>query len=205
MQFKTFTDANSREIPRMQGIYAFFLDLVSPSKIGLAGRGPWEPGTLEKSKAALIRRVERQLSICNLAELSGSMAECEKSGPLQITYLISAKKQSRFSPVELDQLPLECVREYAEILHDTAIFSQPIYVGITYEQTLIERYEQHRSAFYLPSSESGFGSRFRQMEVDWDDLVFACKPLPQPSSNTISLRKAERHLHSLTNPICSLK
>lgn len=206
MYYRTFTDSQARDIPRLQGIYAFFLDLISPAKIGLAGKGPWDEVTLLKAKLSLLRRAHKQMAVAHSAELNGLLAETHKTGPLQAAYWMTAKKQSQFDSMqELEQLDLAGVREYAEIIHETVTFAQPLYVGITYEQTLLERYVQHRSAFQSGAATSGFGARVRDLEIDWDDLLFACKPLAQPTTNRPMLRKAERHLHALTHPICSLK
>ncbi|WP_250537621.1 MULTISPECIES: hypothetical protein [unclassified Caballeronia] len=206
MRDRTFTDAEAKDIPRLQGVYAFFLDLISPAKIGLAGKGPWDQSTLQKAKVALVRRAQRHMSIAHSIELQGMLAEADKTGPLQAAYSISARKKTSFTSAhELEQLALTSVREYAEIMHETATFSQPLYVGITYEQTLYERYVQHRAAFRSDLGTLGFGGRVRDLELDWDDLLFCCKPLSHPTTDRSALRKAERHLHALTHPICSLK
>ena len=206
MYYRTFTDSEAKNIPRLQGVYAFFLDLISPAKIGLAGKGPWDEITLEKAKLSLLRRAQKQMTIAHSAELNGLLAESNKAGPLQVAYSMIAKKQGQFnSTQELEVLEISKIREYAEIIHETVTFAQPLYVGITYEQTLFERYVQHRNAFQSNSVTSGFGARDRELELDWDDILFCCKPLTHPTTSRPTLRKAERHLHALTHPICSLK
>lgn len=206
MHYRTFTDAEAKNIPRLQGVYAFFLDLISPAKIGLAGKGPWDESTLQRAKLSLLRRAERQMAVAHSTELQGLLGEVDKAGPLQAAYWMTAQKRGQFDSVqELERLELSCVREYAEIIHETVSFAQPLYVGITYEQTLFDRYAQHRGTFHSVSSTSGFGVRVRNLGLDWDDIVFCCKPLIHPVTNRPVLSKAERHLHALTHPICSLK
>jgi hypothetical protein len=206
MQYDTFTDSSSQRIPRRQGMYAFFLDLVSPAKIGLAGKGPWDEATLKLAKSSLLRRIEKQMAVVHSVDLAGLLVQPTKFGPLQTAFSMNARKKSQFDvAAELKELSLSSVREYSAIIHDTATFAQPLYVGITYDQTLLERYRQHRASYFSPESDSGFGARIRELAVEWDDLIFSCRPINVPVVDGFALRTAERQLQSITHPICSLK
>lgn len=205
MHYKIFADSISREIPKQQGVYAFFLDLISPGKIGLAGKGPWSEAILERARASLLRRIRLQSQVFCAVELTGNLAQSDKFGPVQTSFSLNARKaQSIDLAEEISGIASEAIRDYAQLVHDTITFAQPIYVGIAYEQTLFERYLQHRTS-HRGDGELGFGSRLRGMGIDWDDVVFACQSFESQSADRNLFRQVERTLHSITHPILSIR
>jgi hypothetical protein len=205
MQYKLFADARRDEIPRQQGVYAFFLDLVSPGKIGLAGRGPWSEETLALAKEALLRRLRLQLQVFSSVELTGSLEQADKYGPVRAVYAMTAAKLQTSEVAEgVERLPIDAIRDYAQLVHETSAFAQPIYVGIAYDQTLSERYEQHRGS-HRGEGDAGFGARLRTLGIEWDDVVFACSPFVGQSGNGPLLRQVERTLHAAAHPILSIR
>lgn len=205
MQYKIFADSTSRDIPKQQGVYAFFLDLISPGKIGLAGKGPWSPAILERARASLLRRIRLQAQVFCAVELAGALEQADKFGPVQALYSLNAKKtQSIDLAEEISDIAAEAIRDYAQLVHDTITFAQPIYVGIAYDQTLHDRYLQHRTG-HRGDGEIGFGSRLRSLGIDWDDVVFACQSFESQSADRSLFRQVERTLHSITHPILSIR
>ena len=201
-----YKTANISEIPKSPGIYAFFLDLMSPAKIGLAGRGPWNQEKLELAKAALIGRAEIHAEIMHSISLKGELKDANKATHLGVAYTTEARKAKGFQPSkELANLSLEAVRDYAQLMHSIAIFSQPVYVGITYSQTLRDRHEQHRRAFFGGEDSLGFGARVSAWKLDWDDLIFSYHSLANPTVSLSTLVLAEKHMQSIVHPIFSLK
>lgn len=207
MTFSLFSDGASDRIPASQGLYAFFLDLVSPAKIGLGGRGPWSDEVLLKAKRSLIEKVKLQAKAMNSIALSGVLREVEKGEHLRIAYSLTAVR-SEFQHLidEVRALPIESVREYAFLLHQAAAITQPIYVGITVDQTLKERYVQHRTAhFSFGTTDSAFGVRLRNIGVEWDDVLFGCVSFETAVNPSLVLATLERHLHSLAHPVLSIR
>lgn len=206
MTFQSFSDSKALDIPRQQGVYAFFLNLVSPSKVGLAGKGPWSDDVLERARTALINRCRRQAEILCAFSMTGMVADRQRIEHLSPTLHISARPNVPTSFIqELGELPLGCVREYVNLVHSSCVFNPPIYVGITTRQTLRERYEQHRSAFLSGPGDTSFGTRLRDAEIEWDDILFACIPFDKASDQVEILSTLERHLQALTKPVLSRK
>lgn len=202
-----FEESNSNQIPAQQGLYAFFIDSISPSKIGLQGIGPWSTESLEKAKATLIDRCQKQIQILNSLELNGLIGETEKDRHLQISYAINAYQKSDTDLIEeIENIPLGMVREYASFMHSSAIMSQPIYVGIAVAQTLKERYKQHKRSYYSDQADQNiFGARLRKNRIGWDDLIFGCIPLNSSEEVKYMLPALEKHLHAITHPVLSIR
>lgn len=205
MQPAVFTESLASRIPRAQGLYAFYLDLVSPGKLGLNGRGPWSRQQLERAKDVLLLRVKKQIALLRSVRLSGEVRELEKRDHLALRVKILGEETWATSLLEeLQALPVTLVKDYAGLLRQSAIMIQPVYVGITKEQSLYERYRQHRRDHLVSTDQSKFGVRLRNAGIDWDDLVFACIPFYRGQDQFQLLATLERHFQLLARPVLSV-
>ena len=56
MFLKKYNMSNESEIPHGQGIYAFYIDMFSPLKLGLLGKGPFSKDQLLKAKKTMMKK-----------------------------------------------------------------------------------------------------------------------------------------------------
>jgi len=80
-----------------------------------------------------------------------------------------------------------------------------LYVGITEEQGLSARLEQHRSSLENPYEENSmFGVRARTLGLAWED--FAIGWLAATNAQEVALlRTLEKHMHAILRPLLSIR
>ncbi|WP_157660494.1 hypothetical protein [Burkholderia ubonensis] len=202
-----FDETTEGEIPNSLGIYAFYLNMIDPAKIGLAGPGPFDSRLLLAARERLVSRLSQQLLLIHEMKLEGEISEPKPGSHLRRTFTVHASSQQY--DVALDEardVRLTELREYAHVLSKCMSLAKPIYVGITAGQSFKQRYLQHKSDFYRnPIVEGTFGSRFAVAGGTWDDLVFACIEVSSDLFSGNSLSRIERLVQSLTHPTYSLR
>ena len=202
---RVYGEGEADFIPKKQGLYAFFLDLISPAKIGLAGRGPFSEDTLCRARASLLARVERHFNVLSAIPLEGLIRDGLRQQHLQATYLITATRHNQYDfRSDICGLPLEQIRPYSELLRSTVAYAQPIYVGLTFDQTLHVRYRQHMADHDAGASKNTFGGRLKRLGIAWDDVTFTCLPTESESLTRQLLATAERYLHATAMPLLSV-
>lgn len=201
----SFAISDRDKIPRSQGIYAFYLDLISPVKLGLIGRGDFSEESIGKARITLKRRVKKLLSFVRSSKLSGRIVEESKAYHLSEIYNIQAIEEPPTSVLEsIDNIPNALFYEYVCFLQTLVLFSQPVYVGITTDQTLFTRYNQHMNDYNGDGDKNSFGLRLKQSGFDWDDIIFACKDITV-EDNGIILGIVEKYLQSISNPVLCIR
>ena len=106
---------------------------------------------------------------------------------------------------EVESLDLNEIRSFAELLKATVLCTQPIYVGMTFEQTLHARFNQHRQNYNSTGNTGTFGERLRNLNIAWDDVIFACSNLATVITDRKVISLVEKHLHSAAVPHLSLR
>jgi hypothetical protein len=203
---KTYSIDDMCNIPKNQGIYSFYLDLISPSKIGLIGNGGFDPLQLKRAKDLLLKKVTKYIKIARSDKLTGEMREAGKSDYISRIYSVIASGVSSQSFVDiLSELPVENIYDYSVLSGMLSIFAQPIYVGISKEQTLYDRYLQHKYDFDNSIDESKFGVRAKGLGLDWDELLFCCVEINDQSNNNTIIRMAEKQMQAVSMPLLSIK
>lgn len=206
MQLKTFSIDNQEQIPNTQGLYAFYLDLTDPLKLGLIGNGPFEEEQLLKAKKLLIRKVTSFLKILRGCKLEGMVKELDRGEHLSTTYNVQLEEVYAGNLLHsLKSIPANALLEYSKLTKQLTLFSQPIYVGITKKQTLHARYHQHKSDFENSENLSHFGVRLRKSGFDWDDLIFSCLEYKIKNKNLFLLNILEKQLQTISNPSLSIR
>jgi hypothetical protein len=205
MQLTVYKNSEERLIPKGQGIYAFFLDLMSPAKIGLVGQSGFTEAQLTTARDSLHRRVEKALRIYRSSQLEGEIRELKKGTHFAKFFRMQAEEMAPLRVLEdLAGMRPQQLMSYLMVARFTTLFAPPIYVGITREQTLQERYRQHKYNFDSQEQKGSFGARLRESGFDWDDIVFACIEFSQGEDDSTVLRILERHLQAISNPMLSL-
>lgn len=193
-------------IPKNQGIYSFYLDLISPSKIGLIGSGDFDHLQLKRAKDLLLKKVTKYIKIARSDNLTGKMSETGKSDYITRMYSIIASGVSSQSFVDiLSELPIENIYDYSVLSGMLSVFAQPIYVGISKEQTLYDRYLQHKYDFDNSLDASKFGVRAKGLGLDLDELLFCCVEINDQSNNSTVTRMAEKQMQAVSMPLLSIK
>jgi hypothetical protein len=200
-----FTTQTEAKIPTTQGIYAFFLHNISISKVGFRGEGPYTENEEQVAKKALLKRVHQGIDFARSSELNGEIYETSKAQHIRRKYSIHAKEICGVDISEnISSLDGKNLKDYISVCEFIPFFTNPIYVGITSEQTLQKRYFQHKKAYETGDTKSMFGGRLIESGLSWYDIVFACVPFETPVSNDVLL-KLEKHLQALTRPTLSLR
>lgn len=204
MKLNSFSISQEGDIPRTQGLYAFHLELISPARVGLLGRGEFSKEQLAVAKENLKNRTEKLLRFVRSNFFSGVISGSKKGFHISEKYFLEAKEQFPSSLVqELDRIPDNHLYQYLRISKLLSAFAQPIYVGITKNQTLQERYFQHKYDFISNTDASTFGTRLRKAGFDWDEVVFSCIPLSSSEGNIEILSLLEKQLQAIARPVLS--
>lgn len=206
MVLNAYSIEKASEIPHKQGLYAFYLDITSPIKIGLIGQGPFEKEKLERAKKILIRKINKLLEMLRFSSLDGYIREVGRGEHIAKAYRVKLSEYYSGSLMEvLEGIPSESILEFSKMSAMLPLFSQPIYIGITKTQTLYGRYKQHKYDFEKGVDNSKFGVRLKNQGLDWDDLLFGCVEFDSSSDNIDLLNILEKQLQSISNPILSVR
>lgn len=206
MIIQTFNLSSEGNIPKSQGIYAFFLNNISPGKVGLRGEGPYTDEQLEAARCSLISRVSSSMELFCTSNLSGSLVESDKAPHLRMDYKVVANSNINLDTIErLKNIELTNIKDYIEACSFMPFFMPPIYVGITVEQTLYDRYFQHKSDYESSADRFKFGVRLRDKIVRWSDIMFICVEFDKGVGNKEILRTLEKHIHTISKPLFSLR
>lgn len=200
-----YTDAEQAKIPRTQGLYAFYLDTISPTKVGLLGKGGFDADQLNRAKRNLVLRMNKMISFMRSSTLSGSLRTCEQSSHIAQLFQLQVQETPPLQVIDLiEQMPVEFIHSYLKMANNLALFSQPVYVGITKEQTLYDRYCQHKRDHETGADASKFGGRLKMAGFDWDDVRFAFAEFKHGADALQVLSLLEKHLQAVSMPILSL-
>ena len=206
MSLSFYSESNETDIPNAPGLYAFYLDMLSPAKIGLSGKGPFSKESLSAARDRLHARIRKRQHLLRHTKLSGELSEDKPGGHLNRVYIVQASASNELDAVDISSVALHEIREFANVLSNCMALDKPIYVGITNDQSLRQRYLQHKTDFYSePHSDASFGARFSSAGGDWDDLKLGCIELESSVFGTKSVARLERIVQTLTRPRYSLR
>jgi hypothetical protein len=201
----SYDDSLSMKIPKLPGLYAFYLDLISPAKLGLLGREGFSDDQLERAKKDLVKRVRKSIDLLHKIRMLGGLKIIDKKAHYPFRFKLLAEQVPSLDYIsQIEALPTDSVYGYLQAVHEFALFAQPIYVGITKEQTLFQRYFQHKQDFEVSEERSKFGVRLRHAGIDWDDILFVCVEFKSPSKTVQILTTLEKHLQNISNPALSI-
>jgi len=193
------------EIPVEPGLYSFHLNMITMDKVGLIGNSNFNKEKLQVAKINLLNRLDRIDKILNSRLFSGKLVEKEKNYYNSVSYGLSATSNHGLI---MDQLKLkieaaEDIVRVVKLLNRMCIILPPLYVGITINQTLKKRYNQHKSNFFKNKNGS-FGGRIAEANIRWDELIFSAVEIPTRLIDKEMLELCEDILHGLSKPIYSI-
>lgn len=205
MFINAYSENNFENIPQTQGLYAFFLNAISPAKIGLVGNNVFTDDQLLRAKKVLLKKVKKLSSFYRSNKLLGAVSCVDKSQHISEKYIVTAIEEYPESVVEMvDNTNLYDIYRFANLVASFPLLTQPIYIGITKKQTLYERYNQHKYNYYSHTDGKSFGSRLNSFGFDWDDVVFACNEFRIAEDNMEILSMLEKYFLTISKPVLSI-
>ncbi|WP_175718790.1 hypothetical protein [Burkholderia anthina] len=160
----------------------------------------------ERVRENLRRRLKKFVSVFRNQALSGNLYDDRYSLALKRSFTVSAQETAPSNHLAgLDDLSNEEL-DYLLILGKRAtFFAQPLYVGITVEQTLQQRYSQHYRDFNNSDELNVFGTRLRKSGIRWEDILFTCADLPLANVSSSGLLFLETQIHAMHPPLFSIR
>lgn len=201
-----YRESEFQDIPELPGLYAFYVDLVGPGNCGLRSGDRVTSRNFDSIAANFDYRLKRLGKIFRQLELTGHIQEVDKLSSLKRSFSLRGNENtptlSEVKEIAKDPVELEAILLASK--HAT-FFLPPIYVGITVDQTLKLRYEQHFAAYNNADKTNVFGSRLKASGIMWNDLLFTCIKLPPAAVNLSALKFVEQQLHTINPPPLSIK
>lgn len=198
MKLHFFDDGSAEDIPNLPGVYAFFYRGLSSKLFGFIGN---------QRPISAVRSIAKKITTTQLTAFTKSHYIGEFYSDSQSSHIrppFNARLESNAPGRVADQIAEiddSDLKGFIELMSASAVFQRPLYVGITTEQTLAERYLQHRQAYY--QSGIGFGSSVKNAGFVWSNLIFGCIPYEDQRLSSQATRTAERLIQSLSSPIFS--
>lgn len=202
-----FSLSNEQDIPNVQGIYAFYLNCITPTKLGLLGTKAFSEKQLIKAKEKLVKKIGKIILFQRSNFLKGEVCTVNKNRYLAEKFVIEACEAPPLDFLEeIERLDVKHLYSYIRLADQLSLFCQPVYIGITQKQTLYSRYSQHKySHEKLDPEISSFGVRLRESGFEWDDIFFSCVKFKTNEDNLLVLSLLEKQLHTLSKPILSFR
>jgi len=205
MKLKAFYESDCDNIPPSQGLYAFYLNAISPSKLGLVGNSSFSDDQLVRAKSLLISKLSKINSFYRSNVMSGTLIATEKSSSFNEKYILHAHEETPSNIIDLiKNIPVGDIYQFVSLASSLPLLTQPIYIGITKKQTLSDRYTQHKYDFYSNADDNRFGVRLRLCGFNWDDIVFACTEFRLSEGNMNILAILEKYYLTISKPLLSI-
>jgi len=187
------------EIPESPGIYAFNISIVGPYRFGLRSGQAVSAEDRARIASALALRLSKIRRLFRAVGLTGQLVESNKSGLLRRVFDVAADESTEdVNHHEFEALSTDALNKILAVGSKATLMLPPIYVGMTLDQTLRQRYHQHRMSF--SGADNLFGPRLRALGFIWDDLVYSYLPLAADESESLPLRFIERQIHAINPP-----
>lgn len=192
-----FELSRTQETP---GVYAFHLRALRRASVGLTGKGPFENDVLVAAKSNCERIFERILQLETQRTFSGSLSE-PRSYPAhgriidvsgQVAYTQSLRNK-------ITTIPLHDIPGFVRGAEAIATLLPPLYVGITIEQSVQARYEQHKRD-HSNRKQSTFGGRLADQGFHWADILFSFVPQAALNIRGDTLKTLEDYIQLLARP-----
>ena len=201
-----FSPNEETKIPQGPGIYAFFLRPFRASSFGV-----YDDYTMSEDELnwAAKKLKQKALSLERLfmsIEAEGDIRQALKVSHVAKSYRIRINETSAISDSRINFINTKNVAEILRFLDGSWHILPPVYIGITHNQTLRNRFLQHRLNFYNKTQQGNlFGTRLAKSGFSWDDLVFGCQEQSPSDSIARDLHDLEDLLQLLTKPILSVR
>ncbi|MBL7252030.1 hypothetical protein [Alloalcanivorax marinus] len=194
----------SPEIPESAGLYCFRLCLANPEVMGLIGPSHLRPADGQaRLRARLLDRLNLADEVLSSRVLQGNLSEDKGTHPATRFSVSAEQVQSlNLAAIREDLAAIGDPEALVHILERVSLALPPIYVGVTRDQTLRMRYEQHWHNYRSPVPGT-FGARLRKLRLSWNDVTFHAIELPTALVSDRNIKLCEDLLLSLSKPVLS--
>lgn len=184
---------HSDKVPKdTGGIYFFTLRFPTDYELGLNTEGQL---SFDKAFNLIKTLTDKYARVYNYQNLYGILAD-NKSDHLKSNFVLNANYRAKISPSEIldDIRPNDIIklREVSSILRISFDVSIPVYIGLTFEQSLSERLEQHLNGM------TSMSSFIKEFDLAWDNFHFNCNPII--ALNKKELRGSEKLIQNIFKP-----
>lgn len=188
--------SEQRLIPTDRG-GVYFLRMRFPSDYEL---GVYEgvPSDLSRVISLCSGAIERAVALLIPDQLEGTLHEQGKASHLKVEYRVGAGATRNHNVKELVEVLLSGPDPYLtlstvlEMLRHFFNQLPPVYVGMTSQQSLADRLEQHLSGT------SGLAERLAKHRIDWNELWYGYMPLEGVEST--EMRALEKMFQMIIRP-----
>ena len=195
------TTVDEYDLRRMRptpGFYAFHLRALRSATVGLRGRGPFQHATLTRARRNILAILDRMLALARAKTYEGGLYEVHTyhrhGTELRLT---GGLAHTGYLRATVERMALDDLPGFVSSVDALSTFLPPVYVGIVVEQTLLDRYQQHKSD-HSRKTPGTFGQRLADHGFHWSDVVFSCAP--QARVGTTAIRALEDYLHYFSRP-----
>jgi len=194
------------DIPKSPGIYSFRLEALTLYELGIRPDSDFSSEDfMIKVRGKILDRIVKVETIMFSEELSGSVRNKDKSFTFNQFSEVKVIKRKYIVNSLNDKLQkINNIKSFTQILSTLNNLLPPLYVGITYEQTLLERYTQHKRSLGSLKS-SSLGERLGHLNIGWSEIGFYAKPISISNIDKSELELSEDIFQYLSNPILSLR
>lgn len=177
------------------GIYSFCLSFPSDYELGLGNP------TVDSAKVIQIIKglVARYHKVYEHASLHGWLKTEVNALHLRTEYIMHAIRDEYCALQDLidnyltfEGPSLKTIRVLTSVLRNSFLFSGPLYIGMTANQSFATRLQQHIG------NQSNFSCLLKEHGVSWSELRFECIPLERISASGI--HSLEKIVQSLFRP-----
>ena len=195
------TTVDEYDLRRMRpspGFYAFHLRALRAATVGLRGRGPFDHDVLTEARGNVLAILDRMLALAGAKTYQGDLHEShtyQRHGT--VLRLTGGLAHTRYLHSTIERMALKDLPAFVASADALSTFLPPVYVGIVVEQTLLDRYGQHKLD-HARKTPGTFGQRLAEHGFHWSDVLFSCAP--QARVGPSAIRALEDYLHYFSRP-----
>lgn len=184
----------------MGGIYHFSLRFPSNYELGYSDS---KGVNIERVSEVLLRTIKKFDAVYSSESINGELSTPHKSSHLKTIYDIQASMSPKNHAYRLMKdylsMPLsdKRLKDLINSLRLAYEMAPPLYVGMTYKQSLSGRLMQHYSG------SSGFSDELKKYNLGWNNVIYKCIELE--AENKSSIESIEDIIQSLFKPVFSKK
>jgi len=176
----------------------FHLRALRRLTVGLNGRGPFTEAELETARKNCSTIIEKMQKLEESNGYEGGIRQFGLYERHGISISLSGQvSHSEYLRSVLAHIVSEDIPHFVSNVELLCTALPPIYVGVTIDQTLQQRYSQHKRN-HANQVSGTFGQRLARLGFEWSDVVFSCAP--QPGVSDAAIRAIESYLQFFARP-----
>lgn len=192
----------SENIPSEPGVYSFLYNPYDPRALNIYVTEEPSENTVERAKESLSNKLQIYRTAQQTMRLQMECQVRSASDRVFGKFAGSLQTDSSAREPDFDFGDNQTFIDFLNLANSLSLLMQPLYCGITEEQTLRERYKQHRGDFDSKTPGT-FGGRLANYQFNWEDLLFLPVPSMGLARHNEAVRLLETQLITFSNAIFS--